>query len=449
MLEPKIIKYLIISALLFILVQPVFSWFYADDYCLIPQIQDLGIFNFLKNCYLNWDGRVASPIYIFSMSSLYIELPWLGPFYATIWLVLSSYLLLAFSSYKRNFYNLAWVMIIVWSTLIFILSQTHYWTTGSFYSLEMLLVILAVYLFKNQNAKKLIFFVPFFLIIGMMSPNAVIALLFIFTSEIMYSKIVLKENQFVKLLLIVSITIGFLIVILSPGNKSRMELAGSTSLKLGFFDILINLKKLVSAVYEFNSPVFWGLLAFAIIGFTINTKNNKAKQEVNSLHNSISFVYKYRILVALLLSVFFFLPLPGFYIHSPRVNIHFITFGMIFIFCNLSAVPFVKHYLNHIKIVFLILFISFIGIQSFDGYITYKLMKERVAYYKKNEGKDVLIKRDKIVRGPIIRKFHDIEEDSTYWLNQCVCRHFKLKTIRLEEAPKPLTYNEQMEKNKK
>ncbi len=422
-LENKILnQFLILFGFLLILIQPMFTWFQADDYCLMQQLKGKSIFQAMIHDYLTWDGRFISISYIIGRLGLKLQLFWLNPLIATLLVILISW---SFSKYQfkdnsRIFLNTFILVIIFWLGAYNFLSQTLYWSIGVVYIVELTLITLIYFCNKNNiniYLKSLIY-----LLSSTISPNALIAILMIEVITI----IKFKKYKIINFLPILSILIGILVVSLSPGNKSRMPNQAEIINNLtNPIQIYINLKWMAQKVLEFNSPIVWLILVVGLIS-TSNEKNNKLFDYLNS----------YKWLLGAIVSILFFVPFPGFYIHSSRVNIHFFIFIFKYFLENFNYENF-KYYLHNklsLKYTIYIIFFSIITIETYDAKISKFRMNQREKLYKQNNSKDIVLKQSDLIFGPKTREFYDLNYNSDFWINQCVSNYFKLKSLSLEKA---------------
>ena len=85
---------LALVALAILLIQPFFTWFTADDFCLIGKVQADGIISNMFHEYLTWDGRSISLTYPVCRLGLWLGKYWVGPMLGTMFMLAAGWLMM-------------------------------------------------------------------------------------------------------------------------------------------------------------------------------------------------------------------------------------------------------------------------------------------------------------------------------------------------------------------
>jgi hypothetical protein len=153
---------LVTCSLLLVLIQPVYSWFISDDYCIMSQVQKDGIISSWLYDYLHWDGRSISLTYPICRVGLFAGVSWLGPLIGSILMFVMAILILHISDdSKTNSVNLL-VKIVTLTSLLWLvyfnfLSQTLYWTTGVGYNMDVVIWWDCQYFFMPELVRQMVF----------------------------------------------------------------------------------------------------------------------------------------------------------------------------------------------------------------------------------------------------------------------------------------------------
>jgi hypothetical protein len=192
-----------------------------------------------------------------------------------------------------------------------------------------------------------------------------------------------------------------------------------------------------------NSPMLGPFLAMGLLGGTLAYPNQNIQGTL--LQKLLGMAFQHRLLWAAMISCFFFLPLSG--MHSPRTNIQFAMFGVLYGLThlpgliNLSCERWSEANSRFVSGLILMVFIVIGSSQVFDARYVKGQLALRDAKLKSMRGQSVVLTEEDFVRTPTTRRFEDLATDSSYWLNQCVADHYGLKSIKLiDRRPKVLSY---------
>ncbi len=434
---------LIILAVVVYFIQPVYTWFAADDFCLMAKIQAEGLIRNMFHDYMNWDGRSISLTYPVCRIGLYAGLPWLGPFLGSLLMMAMAVLLLRIVDSKFNFgwtgiFRTITLTVLLWLVFFNFLSQTLFWTTGVGYNMDIVLLLLALFWIKQWkgSTRDFVLGLPIFFYAGTCSPNGVLALLFLLFVQWMHELYIQKIRSNPKYLYAVSfIFVALFLVIFSPGNKNRMSSWDWKNLT-HIWTIYFNFKLLLKNLFNYNSLFIWPLIAIGFMGGLMKgfANNSDDKGWFKQIFNGI---YLHRFFLAAVIGFFFFLPLPG--LNSPRTAIQFAIFATLYGLSNLAVI--VNYFgekknqlLHNVALLVNFIFIITAMSQAFDARYVKNQMAQRHSKLKSLQGQNVVLTEQDFVRTPATRRFEDLSSDSAYWLNRCVADHYHLKSIKMVDT---------------
>ena len=425
--KKSVVVLAIIATILFF-IQPFFTWFVADDFCYMLQIQKEGVFSRMWQDYITWDGRCISLTYPFSRLGLYFGIYWFGPLLASLTLLITMYLVVKNKTSNIILSTLV-ITFVFWLASFNFLSQTLYWSTATGYILDISMLYWAYLLFTlwKGTTKQYLLAIPVYFYAGTASPGGVIGLLFVLVLSALYEKRMLKKINTLQYILPLSLIItGFLMVILSPGNSNRlvgMDKANLTHI----WTIYFNIKLTFSKLWEFNTPFVWGLFSIGLMGAI-----QRIKQSDSYWQTVIQFLFYNKWLLAAIISVVFFIPFPG--LNSPRTNIHFVFFVLLY---AVEGFIYLRSHesLNYVFVHFakrstFIVFIVVACSQLFDANYSKKKIEERHVKLKSLKGQAVILTTQDRIIAPGTRRFEDVSNDSSYWLNRCVASYYGLEYIK-------------------
>lgn len=425
------------------MLQPFFTWFTADDFCLIGKVQADGIISNMFHEYLTWDGRSISLTYPVCRLGLWLGKYWVGPMLGSLLLLIAGRLLVANTGFRihgwqQSLQVTAVMGIFLWLACLPISSQTLYWTTGIGYNLDIVLLMIAyAWTIKSWDKPwEKALAIPVFFYAGTCSPNGVLALLLLLGLEWLHGMLVEKKSahsHYIPAFLL--IITALLLVVLSPGNARRMNGWDMRNLT-HIWTVYFNIKRLLGNLLDYNGIVVWPMLILGLWGSVVSV----GKQGMTLFQRLVYQLHQYRFLLAAVISVLFFLPLPG--MHAPRTNIQFMMFvvwyglwGMQQLISNKTWLPDSAH-IQRISSILLVLGIVVGLSQAFDARFVKKQLASRDAKLRNMRGQHVVLNEDDFVRTPATRVFEDLAADSSYWLNQCVANYYGLKSVKLIDRRK-------------
>lgn len=437
------LKALILTSLAVFLIQPVFTWITADDFCLMTKIQTDGLMRNMIFDYLHWDGRSISLTYPVCRVGLFAGVSWLGPLIGSLLMMAMAALMLRLSDFGRSvsargIFGIITLTMLLWLVFFNFLSQTLYWTTGVGYNMDIVMLLSAIWWMSRWQGqvKDYLIGLPVFFYAGTCSPNGVLALLFIFGMQWLHGWLILqrKEHQkYIYAFLLIAIAMGM--VVLSPGNKNRMTAWDWNNLT-HFWTVYFNIKLLIRNLFNYNSLFVWPLIAFGLAGATLKLANADLRP-AGLFKNCLNLLYEHRYFLGALISFFFFLPLPG--MNSPRTAIQFAAFSSLYGLSHTAHLlsyfqPYKNRLILFATVLVHLVFVVVAGSQAFDARYVKAQMSLRDSKLKSMKGQNVVLTEADYVRTPATRRFEDLSSDSAYWLNECVASHYGLKSIKLVDT---------------
>jgi hypothetical protein len=432
----RLLWLLALSSLMLFLIQPFFTWFTADDFCFMPEVQSQGIFQNMWHHYMNWDGRGMSITFIVARLGLWSGVYWVGPMLASVLFMLFGGLVLRvfmprLENHKERIISLSVMTAVLWLCAFPFSSQTLYWSTGAGYNLDIILILAgyALFIYYRPALPFVLGTLPVLFYVGTASPNAVAGLLFLFATHAVTEWNQLRKQWLKYLWLLMPIIAGFLMVILAPGNANRLVGMAKSNLT-HIWTIYFNAGHILENLMEYNTPVTWMLLLAGMLGAWAGMTEKKGLKQ---------HLFAHRFLFAAIISVYFFMAMPG--AHAPRTNIHFMAFMTMYGISGLAALmeAFSTLALRFTRPLQYTVLFCFLGIglyQTWDARNARRLVLQRDAKLRKLHGQVVVLGKADDIKEPTTRKFEDLGSDPNYWLNRCVADYYGLKSIVMDKKQK-------------
>lgn len=338
---------LLVIALILALNFNVFYW--ADDYAVLNEINDLGIYQRCIHGYYTWDGRYLTPAAFLQGAFLellpveIITLFWNSCFLLSG--ILLFYIIKEETKDKFGSLNKAYlpflISIIFWLGSYSHIGQTIYWATGGVYSFNLLLGAIWLLLFyriqkTNRLGIKLVFLF-FTVFIGITTQNLTIGfvtlLLLTIVNDFLKNE---KRNVNYNVLLLLIIIGGTLFLSLAPGNFLRVEEINNSAFRNITLWMLIRNSAFALATYLIYSFVLIILAISAGLVFVSQSGNTISATIKNIIfipktkEQFIAFIATYKYLIVALSTISPFITMPE--VVSSRTAIYFMFFLVIFIF---------------------------------------------------------------------------------------------------------------------
>lgn len=220
--------YVSIFFIFFYILKPV-KLTYGDDLVYMNILSAKSYFNWIKELYYVWSGRVV----LTSLLVLFLNLPLI------LWRVVNAYFftLLVISLIKLSKLRISYIFLVLFFTLflpINVLNSSSFWITGSIVylwpiscTIYLLFILKEFYENRDISNQKLLFCI--FLSI-LASNNEQTGLVLIAFYTLIFILLYIENKRINKKFLLINITLvfGFLVLMLAPGNLNRLniEVAG-------------------------------------------------------------------------------------------------------------------------------------------------------------------------------------------------------------------------------
>lgn len=377
----KYIFYVFFSiSLFFIFVTSYIHPMVGDDYYFKEiVILNSNFFDFFKERYFNWTGRVSSIVLTFLVFSDNLYLLLLKLFLVPLMLISCNNILKKILDLKINFFSINFIVIFICFWFIYpAINETIIWTSGSityFFPLFFSIIYLGLFTEKKTSFNKNIFFYFFSLLSSFLAGSSHLQVFvgcFIVSSFFIFHFYKSQKQRFnqLKIFYLLFIT-GGAVLILAPGNYVRLT-------DLVDFDLVSILYK--SFLFMTTSIFYLGdvqssLIYFLIIIFLIFFFSKKIS--LSSFYNKFNYIW----LIAFFASLLIVIPAIN------SVSTRLIFFPIFFLSIYLLKVIFFKHDLNK-KFKFKNIAVGFLTIlillETFLGCITnYSYKKENVKRFEK------------------------------------------------------------------
>lgn len=412
-------------------------WNWGDDYLLKATFLKASPLAFLLNDYFVFDGRSLSPGYIISRVCLNSPYPWLATAIASLFFYASAYLMTALIAVRKPLKALERFVLsavftgILWLSGFYSHFETLYWQTGMLYVVEVTLIV-AAYAYLHQVRPNAVLLSLLSFIAGIASPGAVLGVLFVLLLEYRFSDTLERKKSTLNALF--GFAAGLLLVVLAPGSHSRFEYEGAWD-RFAFSNIHnlhFRLTQFMERFFELNTAMVWlTLLAGTLLAISGLRSSEKPA-------STLRVIYEFRWLMAAFISVLFYLPRMMYYISSPRLNIHFVFLGTLFLVMQLARwrlqyAELYKGFFEAFQIPVLLTFLLLAFHQLWVSAFCVKKMETRIQLYRQHKGESLVLKANDLIGAPITREFIDVTDDSTYAINRAIAQCFGLKSIRKEK----------------
>lgn len=325
------------------------TFYWADDYAILNEINDLGIYQRCLHGYYVWDGRYLTPAaflqgaFLKTLPVELITLFWNCSFLASG--ILLFYIIKEETNDKNGssskIYMPFLVAVIFWLGSYKHIGQTIYWATGGVYSFNLLLGAVWLLLFyKVQNTNQLksrIGFTILTIFIGLTTQNLTIGLITFLLLTIINNFLKNeKKNIIFNVILLLIIIGGTLFLSLAPGNFVRAEEINNSAFRDITLWMLVRNTAFALATYLLFSFFLIILSVLAAIVYFFKSGTPLA-QVLNKLifipktkEQCIAFIATYKYLIVALSTILPFVTMPE--VVSARTAIYFMFFLVIFIF---------------------------------------------------------------------------------------------------------------------
>lgn len=392
------------------------TFYWADDYAILNEINDLGIYQRCVHGFYTWDGRYLTPaaflqgLFLEALPVEIITLFWNCCFLLSG--IILFYIIKEETKSNSDSSNKMFLPFLV-ATIFWLgsykhIGQTIYWATGGVYTFNLLLGAVWLLLFyriqKTNSLTIKSFFLLFTVGIGLTTQNLTIGFITLLLLSILTDFLKNeKKNIRYKVLLLLIIIGGTLFLSLAPGNFIRAEEINNLAFKDITLWMLVRNTAFALATYLLFSFFLIFLSLLAAIVYVFQKGNTIAPVLKNLIYipktkeQCITFITTYKYLIIALSTILPFITMPE--VVSPRTAIYFMFFLFIFIFkftYQLSVVPLNKKETKASSAIAYILFFSVFCfvIYNFQKGKTLKAeVKKRELLLKNSKNKVVTIRK--------------------------------------------------------
>lgn len=324
----------------------VFYW--ADDYSIMNEINDFGIFKRCVNGFYTWDGRYLTPAAFlqgFFLSALPVGIITL--FWNLCFLASGIYMYFILKEEnntiiisRSSIYLPLLFAIAFWLGSYKHITQTIYWATGGVYSFNLLLgAVWLFWFYKIQKSEAFLSRAMFLfstIFIGLTTQNLTIGLMTLLLLTIINDTLKKEnKNQALNVLLLLIILGGTIFLSTAPGNFIRIKEINNSSLTdISIWQIAKNLCIIAFAYLKvillmLPIAISVGIVCLTEKGRTISTAFRKIVVIPRTKAQIIVFIEDYKYLLAALSTILPLVTIPG--VASERTSIYFMFFLFLFI----------------------------------------------------------------------------------------------------------------------
>lgn len=431
------------------------TFYWADDYAILNEINDLGIYQRCIHGYYAWDGRYLTPASFLQgafLKTLPVEIITL--FWNCCFLfsgILLFYIIKEETNNKNGFSKKVYmpflVAVVFWLGSYKHIGQTIYWATGGVYSFNLLLGAVWLLLFYKIQKTSLTGakagFLLFTVLIGLTTQNLTIGFItlifLIILNDVLKNE---KKNIKFNALLVLIIIGGTVFLSTAPGNFIRVEEINNSAFRNITFWMLIRNTAFALATYlqySFSLIVLSILAAFAYVLQSGNKISTVIKDIVfipKTKEQLIVFIDNYKYLIVALSTILPFITMPE--VVSSRTAIYFMFFLVIFIFRFISQLSVIRMGLQENRMLHIITYSLFFVTFCFiiynfqKGVVIKTEIAKREQFLRKSKNKEVSVKKIDENLKSYCYDFRDFRNNDD-WAVEAQKIYFGCAEIRVED----------------
>jgi hypothetical protein len=437
LLRQKILISFSVFIIILILVLNLNTFYWADDYAILNEINSLGIFERCRNGYFNWDGRYLTPAsFIQGFLLKYLPIQLITLFWNLLFLTSGYIIALIIENNSKivpntKFPNLLlfrlFITLFFWFASSSHISQTVYWATGGVYSFNLLIGVIWLYYFNIYEQKKankiLLLFLT--LLLSISTQNLILPYIFFIIIKIISNYRSKKQFHFVLISILV---IGFIFLNFAPGNSIRVNEINENLIV--DFNIITLFKFILKTIYLYTKFSVFLILVIFFFNYLFRIKKINlfltfAKKKWITFLNSEIFFFMG------ISSVIPFVLFPS--LASERTSIYFIYF--FFLYFSIKAFPkiinrFSKILENNFKLIIVsyCLLTLFYCYNFIMGIELKNQMNSREKELISSENKTIKIKLINPNFIPILYNYRDYKNNSDWALEETK-KYYKINDI--------------------
>lgn len=428
--EKQQMKLILVIIFLMIFVLNLLTPIIADDYSYSLALDDtkidslMDIINYQVWHYFNWGGRTIAH----TVAQIFL------PFPKIIFSFINSlvYVLLIFLMYlhiKGKNKDKPLYLLIIHLSLWFLLpvfGQTCLWLVGScnyLWTTTLILLFLRIYKKNDKSSSVLKLVAIFFLgiLAGWTNENTSAGLIAILLGNLIIDRITKKRKKISKMQLsgLIGVLIGFLIMILAPGNFVR-----TAEFKDDTFILLKIIKRAIDITITAGSYLL-PIIIFLVIALSIKIYNKKKIEEEAYVFIAGSLVAIYSMVLS-----------PTFPTRSWTGVIVYQLIACLILFYNMDKIHKIyKYIIVDCCIIFSTIYITQYMDLGKDINNLRSTWKDRISEIEKLDNNDK-ITFDKYIpynsKNPAW-ELSDLSVDDTQWPNTAIAKYYKIKSISAKE----------------
>lgn len=384
--------------------------------------------------YFGHGGR--SIVHIIAESLLQLDRYWMDIFNSI------SYLALVYIIYKianlNNKINASlffFINILIWFFQP-AFGQTLLWITGSAnYLWGTLIIISFLYFYCNafilnsidDSILRRIIFLIFGIIAGWTNENSVIGMIFIILSIILCLK--LKKTRIPKWMIygLIGTIIGFIIMIIAPGNFVRFDKATTSNFLLKDYKLIYYYTRMLPVLAEFYKNILPLVLIHILVLINYIHLNKKQNKTIISL--SLIFC------IAGVISDLVMIASPEFSLRVLFAPIIFYIIAIGLIYSNIRIESLYFATIRNTLIFFSIIYLIPLYIQGYKDVSNFnRIMNDRESTIKKQENKAnfEFISYERFTPKTKFTMMYDMSPDRNEWDNMCYSKYHNIKSFKVE-----------------
>ena len=438
MKQLSILNSIAVIILLIILSLNLNTFYWADDYAILNEVENLGLYKRCLNGYYNWDGRyltIGAFLQGFFLKYLPVRIVTL------IWsllFLLSGYFISLFIekelslNFKTKISNRIFFRTFIIILFCFVssshFSQTVHWATGGVYTFNLFIGSLWLYFNNKRNGNFFYYLsvVILTLLLSTSTQNLLLPLMVYIIIKIVFDS---KNNLKLNLFLLTIMICGFSIINFAPGNTIRLgEINDNLLTNFSFIKLL---KYIVKFSFLYTKYSIFLIFSMLFLFFAFNKKI-----QFHFLKNSKAIKYyftNYQFLLIAFISIVPFIVLPS--LASERTSIYFLFF--IFIHVMLKIIPLETEKMfsliqNQFKLFFgfyccLVFFYSY---NLVEGIGLKNQIEKREINLKNAKNKSITIALIHSKNIPILYQFREYRSNEDWALEETK-KYFMIKDIHI------------------
>ena len=435
-----------------------FTWRFCDDFYLEKNLQLKGVFEYMYQMFMNWDGRFLSVAAFIQLAAIKYLNHNIVVFIWSLFFIINCFLIFKIiadetginTKLKINeiFVPISVVIICIFYGFSTHISETVFFETGGAYMVHVFIGLIWILIYRKiikefNKAYKIVLFSLFTIIVGMHTQNLVICLLFFLVIE---GILFIYNNDRKKVryifLFFVCLLSGLAITSFSPGSLIRASSSPNSFDPnfLHYFKYLYLITKIFirASIYLIPLSVISAMVVFINFDVKIDKKQNYPDNKL------VKFLVDIKWLLISSSSILPFLFIPNTVTYRSALFFMlflyiFIVIGVIEFLNKVKTVNFLKFKLP-LNIILLVLFVCHLGYMSYCykyGFEYQKFMSDTDKFLltKMNKTGPIVVKKINVPDKPFVFKSSIelfLSSDPAYWVNKEWEYYYDIKILKAE-----------------